>query len=54
MDSTVFHTYKEFTGLWYVPVDFTEQISSLGIILTFLTLEDKFATPAWRYNLSLN
>jgi hypothetical protein len=28
---------------------FLTQISSLGVILTFVTLDDKFATPAWRY-----
>ena len=34
-----------FLPIWFV----LTQISGLGIIVTIVTLDDKFATPTWRY-----
>jgi len=45
-----FRICKRFIGQWYGSAreNINMKISSLGIILTFVTLDDKFATPAWR------
>ena len=34
-----------FILIWFM----LTQISGLGIVLTFVTLDDKFSTPTWRY-----